>query len=155
PVVVTRVGGEPGSIPEPGMASELPLFEFPEPAAAALGLAWRYAQIRSAPRLHAVRPPGIDADAARALVSELLASRNEWLGPLDAAALLTRYGIPTFPQRLVIDADGAVQAAAELGYPVAIKATGAVHKTEVGGGRLGIGNADGVRAAWAALRAAA
>ena len=154
PVVVTQVGGEPRSLPPTGTQPGLPVFEFPEPAAAALGLAWRYAGIRSAPADEAVRPDGIDLDGARALVSGLLPAQPQWLGPQDAVRLLDRYGIPMCPQRIVADADAAAHAANEVGYPVAVKITGAVHKSDVGGVQLGVVDEAGVRKAFDAVRVA-
>jgi succinyl-CoA synthetase beta subunit len=58
------------------------------------------------------------------------------------------YGIPMCPQRIVSEADAAVPAAAELGYPVAVKvARGTVHKTDIGGVRLDITDEVALRAA--------
>jgi acetyl-CoA synthetase len=60
---------------------------------------------------------------------------------------LARWGVPVPASRVVRSAGEAVAAAAELGYPVVIKALGIVHKTEAGGVRLGLGSADEVSAA--------
>ncbi|HEY5150471.1 MAG TPA: hypothetical protein VIJ23_11730, partial [Mycobacterium sp.] len=68
PVVVTRVGGEQGSIPIAGSDRMVPVFTFPEPAAAALGTAWRYSRLRRAPVTPVARPTGIDKDEARSLI---------------------------------------------------------------------------------------
>ena len=156
PVVVTHTGGEPRTLDVAGADRRaLPIFEFPEPAAAALGLAWRYARIRSTPVPEPTRLRDIDAAGARALLAERLATHTEWLAPEDASRLLVRYRIPLCPQRVVADLDGAARAAAELGYPVAVKlAGGAVHKTDVGGVRLGVRNQRELRAAFTAVRAA-
>ena len=74
PVVVTRVGGEQGSIPIVGSDRMVPVFTFPEPAAAALGTAWRYSRLRSAPVTPVARPTGIDED--RHLNKYMHAHRN-------------------------------------------------------------------------------
>ena len=69
---------------------------------------------------------------------------------LDEAAsksLLARHGVPVPSARVVRSAEEAAAAAGELGYPVVAKALGVAHKTEVGGVRLGLGNADEVSAA--------
>src|SRR6185312_3620280 len=50
------------------------------------------------------------------------------------------------------DADGAAAAAARLGYPVAVKALGRLHKSDAGGVMLGVADEDALRAAVAELR---
>jgi len=56
--------------------------------------------------------------------------------------------IVPFPEsRVVRDAAEAALAAAELGYPLVVKALGVAHKTEVGGVRLNLSSADEVSAA--------
>jgi acyl-CoA synthetase (NDP forming) len=71
------------------------------------------------------------------------------LGGAEAARLLREFGIPLAETRPAKDAEQAVQVAAALGYPVALKidSPDVVHKTDVGGVRLGCGDAAGVREA--------
>jgi acyl-CoA synthetase (NDP forming)/RimJ/RimL family protein N-acetyltransferase len=148
PTVVTQVGSEPGAV------QGTPVFAFPEPAAAALGYAYRYARIRSASVSEPLRPATVDPDGARSLVRQALAAGGEWLAPDDVDALLARYDIPVCPYRVVSTPDAAVQAAAELGYPLAAKiARGTVHKTEAGGVRLNLRDPAAVRDAVAAIQA--
>ena len=155
PVAATQVGDQPRSVAVPGTNHAIPVFSFPEPAANALGFAYRYAQIRSAPLDQPARLEAMDVEGARALVTDRLAVEAGWLDPQDAASLLARYGIALCPQRVVADVDAAVQAAAELGYPLAVKlAGGVVHKTDVGGVRLGVGDEKDLREAFAAVQAA-
>jgi acyl-CoA synthetase (NDP forming) len=66
-------------------------------------------------------------------------------GPLPAAdvfAMLRDYDIPAVAARSAATAHEALAAAAELGYPVALKtdAPGIAHKSDVGGVRLGLAN---------------
>ena len=75
----------------------------------------------------------------------------------ESKQLLARHGVPTAPERVAPDVDGAVEAADAIGYPVVVKLTGdaIAHKTERGLVRLGLRDADDVRdAADALLRAA-
>ncbi|MEQ1806097.1 MAG: acetate--CoA ligase family protein [Burkholderiaceae bacterium] len=76
-----------------------------------------------------------------------------WLEPQALFALLQAWGLPIAPWRMAADAQAAVTAAAELGYPAVLKAVrpGLVHKTEVGAVRLGLGDAAAVRDAFASL----
>jgi acyl-CoA synthetase (NDP forming) len=79
-------------------------------------------------------------------------------GPLDDAVafgLLADWGIPVAPWRGATTPAEAAAAADALGYPVAVKlsAPALTHKTEVGGVRLGLGDAAAVSEAAAALLA--
>jgi acyl-CoA synthetase (NDP forming)/GNAT superfamily N-acetyltransferase len=156
PVAATHVGGEPRSLPQAETGHRVPVFVFPEPAAAALGRAWQYAQIRSRKPIEVATDSDVDVEGARSLVRELLADNAEWLGAEDSARLLIRYDIPLCPQRVVATADDAAAAAREFGYPVAVKlAGGTVHKSEVGGVRLGLQDESELRAAFTTVMAAA
>jgi acyl-CoA synthetase (NDP forming) len=69
------------------------------------------------------------------------------LDEAESKNLLARSGIPVPSGQVVRSAGEAVAAAEALGYPVVVKALGTAHKTEVGGVRLNLGNADEVSAA--------
>lgn len=79
------------------------------------------------------------------------------LSEADSKALLVKHGLPIAPERVVADADAAVEAAVELGFPVVVKLGGdnIAHKTERGLVRLGLPDSDAVRAAAGELLAAA
>ena len=79
-------------------------------------------------------------------------------GPIDeptALAVLARAGIPVVPHRLARTTNEAVRAAAEIGYPVVLKAVAPeiLHKTELGGVALGLGSAEAVRTAFGKITA--
>jgi len=69
------------------------------------------------------------------------------LDEAESKDLLARNGIPIPASRIIHSSEEAVAAADALGYPVVVKAMGIAHKTEVGGVRLNLGNADNVTAA--------
>ncbi|MBM4383089.1 MAG: acetate--CoA ligase family protein [Deltaproteobacteria bacterium] len=71
--------------------------------------------------------------------------------------LLARYGVPVSREALAQDAAGAAAAAERLGFPVVVKLCGdaIAHKTERDLVRLGLANADAVRAAASELLAKA
>jgi acetyl-CoA synthetase (ADP-forming) len=79
------------------------------------------------------------------------------LSEAESKQLLATHGVPVPDERVVTDPDGAVEAATAIGYPVVAKLCGdaIAHKTERGLVRLGLRDADAVRAAAAALLAAA
>jgi acyl-CoA synthetase (NDP forming) len=70
---------------------------------------------------------------------------------MDARALLAGGGVPFEPVRVVSRAAEAVAAAAELGYPVVLKALGTLHKSDVGGVALGLRDESAVARAYADL----
>ena len=71
------------------------------------------------------------------------------LAESESKGLVSEYGIPLAPEMVVIDPDACVEAARQLGYPVAVKLNGEgiAHKTERGLVRLGLADDDAVAAA--------
>ncbi|MFY9314067.1 MAG: acetate--CoA ligase family protein, partial [Burkholderiales bacterium] len=84
-----------------------------------------------------------------------LSEGKKILGEREAKAVLGKYGLRSAPERQAKDADAAVKAAAELGYPVVLKADGEIeHKTEAGAVKLDLRDEAALRAACAAMTAA-
>jgi succinyl-CoA synthetase beta subunit len=81
-----------------------------------------------------------------------LASGEE-ISELEGLRLLADYGVPSIPARAAGSVREAVEAAAALGWPVAMKtaAPGVQHKSDVGGVVLGLGDAGALAAAYADL----
>ena len=79
------------------------------------------------------------------------------LSEAESKALLARHGVPVPGEALVATPDEAVNAAEDIGYPIAVKLCGAAlaHKTERGLVRLGLGDGAAVQAAADELLAAA
>ena len=79
------------------------------------------------------------------------------LTEVEAKQLLAEAGIPVTETRLAPTRDEAVQQAGELGYPVALKIVSPqiTHKSDVGGVKLGLANAEEVAAAFDEIVAAA
>lgn len=158
PVVASIFGPHPAVIRGAGDGVVTPVFDFPDAAAYALGQVTRYAAWRAEPEGEFVLPEGARPADAWAAAAEAVAARGaDWLPPDETAALLATVGVPTVPSRLVDDAESAVAAAQELGYPVAVKAVTRDHmaKSEAAGLALDIWGDDHLRATcdrWAAAR---
>ena len=85
------------------------------------------------------------------------ASALTTLSEAESKAFVARYGIPVPAERTAPDAEGAVLAATEIGFPVVLKLCGQsiAHKTERGLVRLGLTSEDAVATAAAELLGAA
>jgi len=81
------------------------------------------------------------------LLSEAVARGEAALTEHAAKQLLSDYGIPVSREAVVPDVEAAAMAAAHMGFPVVLKASGAIlqHKTEIGGVVLDLRGADEVR----------
>jgi acyl-CoA synthetase (NDP forming) len=122
------------------------LFSYPESAARALARAAERSAWLRRPAGVERRPAGIDVEAARASIGPVDSSR--WLDSDTTRRVLAAYGMPVARQLTAATAEEAVVAAAELGFPVAVKtAVAGAHKTETGGVALDLTTDDDVRAA--------
>jgi acetyl-CoA synthetase len=100
-------------------------------AAVDVGAAWR----------QPLHPPllgtsGLERDGSARVLDEA-----------ESKAFLAEKGIPIPAGQVVENVEGALAAADKLGYPVVVKSLGLAHKTDVGGVRLNLRNADEVSAA--------
>jgi acetate---CoA ligase (ADP-forming) len=112
-----------------------PFLQGQQPLLRALNALWFYAE-RSG-RAPAVPPPAPPSDVS----------------PENLEATLARYGVTLAPSRVAASAQEAADAAAAIGFPVALKIRSAAiaHKTEAGGVALDLANAQQVIGAAAAL----
>src|SRR5690606_27824061 len=156
PVLAVLMGNE--GLPEGRHALsevQVPAYIFPESAARALAaLAW-WGEQRERQRTPA---PGFAVDRARAaaILDGARAAGRERLDEAAALGLMESYGIPVAAGRLAGSDAEAAAAAAEVGFPVALKvvAPGISHKSDVGGVRLGLADAGAVRQAHGEMLAA-
>jgi acetyltransferase len=98
------------------------------------------------------RGEGMAPDKARAQahIDQALQEGREWLSETQAKEVLAAYGIPVVMTMAVpADADAATEAARTLGFPVALKiqSPDITHKSDVGGVRLDLADAQAVRQA--------
>jgi acetyltransferase len=162
PVLASWMGGADIAAGEAILnRANIPTFAHPDTAARVFDHMWRYTEnlraLYETPALAAVgdedRP---DREAATALVASAREARRTLLTEVESKRLLAAYRIPTVETRLARSAAEAVRAAVEIGFPVAVKlhSERVTHKTDVGGVRLGIADADAVTAAYADIQAA-
>jgi acetyl coenzyme A synthetase (ADP forming)-like protein len=145
--VVISAEGTPAALRDP--ASPVAALPYPESAARALAFLAQRAEWLRRPAGVSRELDGVDAAAARRLVDGLLGERDgAWLDASDLRELLRAYGIPVVEERIAVDAETAVEASRELGYPVVVKTAAAgAHKTETGGVAIDLRDDGQVRAA--------
>jgi acyl-CoA synthetase (NDP forming)/RimJ/RimL family protein N-acetyltransferase len=152
PVLSTFLGfeGVPAELAAPGefapMRGSIPSYSSPERAVAALAHVMRYAQWRRRDAGGVPELAGADSEAARGFVAAVLAvaPTGRRLTTDESQTLLGWYGIELLRSRAVTGLPAASDAAAEVGWPVALKAPGAV--------RLHLTDAQGLAQAWRSLR---
>ncbi len=130
----------------------IPAYIFPESAARALAALRRHREWRARPEM-AVQRLAVDQARAERILAQARRDARRKLTELEALQLLDAYGIRTARAALARDVEEAVCRAGDVGYPVALKIVSPhiVHKTDVGGVRLGIATALEVRAACAEM----
>ncbi|MET0913301.1 MAG: GNAT family N-acetyltransferase [Acidimicrobiales bacterium] len=133
----------------------VPVFASPEPAARALARAADYAAWRRTPPGTIPSLDDLDLAAARAVLDSFLAESPDggWLTPAAVTDVLAAVGVPVVRDQEVTEAESAAQVAADLGFPVALKAAGAdiVHKSDIGGVALDLPSAEAVAAAYRSM----
>ncbi|GLW99107.1 bifunctional GNAT family N-acetyltransferase/acetate--CoA ligase family protein [Microtetraspora sp. NBRC 16547] len=138
------------------IGGRVPTYAFPEQAVHALARAECHARWRARPE---EPEPETDSEkdrravaAAEEIVARELARTPEggWLDHRTAARLLACYGVDVIESIGVDDPESAAEAAALVGLPAVLKATGPgiVHKSDVGGVRLGLHTPEDVAAAY-------
>lgn len=151
PVVAVMLGASDGPL-RPG--SDVPAFTFPEQAAAALGRSYgygRWLETEAAEQTDLGR--AVDPAAAGVLIAEALETEERCRAGIELQqGLLSAYGLMMPPTRTA-GADDAARIAAEIGFPVAVKATrrltGRSARAGVG---LDLGSADDVQRAIETMR---
>lgn len=136
----------------------IPVYAFPENAARALGRAAGYAAWRSLPEEHIWTWDDVMPDRAQAVCAAAAAARgDDWLTAEETNVVLAAFGLHVTPSPLARTASEAVDVARVLGFPVVAKlrARGLVHKTDVGGVRAHLSNAEAVTLAFDELADAA
>ena len=150
PIFVVLAGGEQASAGRNRLArSGFPTFPSPESAVRSFHYLYEYQ--RSLKMLTEVpRPTGtaimVDREAARALVDGVLGAQRTLMTEFESKSLLSVYGIPVNETYVAESIVQAVQLARQIGYPVVAKIHShtITHKSDVGGIRLDLRNADDV-----------
>ena len=138
--------------------ANIPTFDYPDTAARTFDYMWNYSNslrlLYETPALPAdsdERAP--DRETVAAIVEHARSTNRFILTEYESKQVLASYLIPTVETRLAASADEAVAVAEAIGYPVVIKLNSETitHKTDVGGVKLNLRDADAVRAAYTGI----
>jgi acyl-CoA synthetase (NDP forming) len=139
-------------MPRPATGDQIPVYDAPETAAAALAHAARYGAWRTGPHGQVPSFPDLRATDARALVTGFLhrAPGGGWLPTGQTADLLHCYGIWPVDAESASSEDEAVKAAGAVSGPVVLKAEvqGLTPETSAGAVELDLHTEAEVRAAY-------
>jgi acetyltransferase len=122
---------------------------FPEQAAQALAAMRDYNDSRDRPDPEIVSFEA-DRHAVRQVFEQVRAEGRVSVGETESRAVAKAYGLRLPQSELAATADEAVQIADQIGYPVVLKIASPdiLHKTDVGGVRVGLASATDVRDAF-------
>ncbi|HHX73276.1 MAG TPA: acetate--CoA ligase family protein, partial [Firmicutes bacterium] len=133
----------------------IPCYTFPEPALKAISGLVTYDALRT--KLHKNKPlapaTDVDKEKVKAVFAEVLRDNRLTLLGSEATQVAEAYKIPVAPVYLVKSPDEAVAAADKMGYPVVLKIASPqiIHKSDVGGVKIGLESAQEVRDAYNAI----
>ena len=130
-------------------AHNIPNFAFPERAARVFQAMIKYRdyQLKPLPVFETIEA---DRLTVRETIDRVLGEGRVSIGDAEARSILTAYGMDIPPSEIAETPDRAVEIASEMGYPVVLKIASPdiLHKTDVGGVKVGLGNPTDVRDAF-------
>src|SRR5690606_23159700 len=127
----------------------VPNYPFPERAVAALRAMADYRIARDEP-LPEYEEIDVDREAVKQVFEKVRSEGRVSIGDFEARAILEAYGFKIPQTELASTPEEAVEIAGRIGYPVVLKIASPdiLHKTDVGGVRVGLQNAQDVRDAF-------
>ncbi|HCR48339.1 MAG TPA: acetyl CoA synthetase subunit alpha [Bacteroidetes bacterium] len=162
PVLAAWMGGEKVAEGHEILNSAgIPVFEYPDTAAQHFVMMYRY--FRRLESLYQTPRFAIDSEemlqekaVVREMISKARAENREILTESEAKQILAAYGIPTVPTYVATTEEEAVSHANRLGYPVVVKIHShtITHKTDVGGVKLNLRDANSVRRSFQNIQSA-
>jgi acetate---CoA ligase (ADP-forming) len=127
----------------------VPNYPFPERAALAFHAMSAYREIKSRPAPEFVSFEA-DRETVRALFDRILGEDRVSIGDFESREVLKAYQLRLPESEIAENPDQAVEIATRLGFPVVLKIASPdiLHKTDVGGVKVGLRNAEDVRDAF-------
>lgn len=150
PIIVVNMGG-----PSFEKANDIlrengvPTYVFPETAVKALQAMTRYAKLENRVYDDVIdNISDVDKDAVKAIFDKVKADGRDTLLGSEAYAVAEAYGISAAPIKLSTSAEEAAQLAEEMKFPVVLKIASdkILHKSDIGGVKVGINSAEEAKA---------
>ncbi len=153
PILASWIGG---SGVRPGVevlnAAGVPTFDYPDAAARAFCMMWRYSRnldaLYETPAL--ITSADLNKSLAKKIIKEALRTGRALLTEVESKQLLAAYGIPIVQTEIATSEKEAVDLAKKIGGPVALKVYSKTitHKSDVGGVKLNLQGAAAVGRAY-------
>ncbi|MEJ2703574.1 MAG: acetate--CoA ligase family protein [Sedimentisphaerales bacterium] len=129
--------------------SQLPIYPSPGRAVAALSAMWQYQRWRSGPERIVTRFP-VNRRPVERIIMRHRKAKLAQIGEAETKEILRAYDFTVPDGRLATSAEEAVDIAKRIGLPVAMKIVSldVLHKSDVGGIKVGISSSEEVRDAF-------
>jgi len=136
-------------------AGGIPCYASPTAAAKAMAALARYGRLRVRDIGQPEAMPGVDAAKAAAIVQQARTDGRTVLSAQEVYSIFEAYGLPVAPWRVVDNAEQAVTAAQEIGFPVVLKvdAEDLSHKSDMGGVVINLKDPSALRSAAEVMQA--
>jgi len=132
----------------------IPHYQFPEAAARTMSALYQYSCWLRRQHLKEFDLT-VDGPRVTKLIDQAMETGSHYLGEIEGNEILAAYGFPVMPGSLATSEDEAAAAVALLGRcAMKIVSPQIVHKSDVGGVRVGIGTEEAARAAFREIMAA-
>jgi acetate---CoA ligase (ADP-forming) len=127
----------------------VPNYSFPEQAARAFKAMSDYREVRSRPEPEYAQHE-VDSGSVKELFDRVRSEGRVSIADFEARQIMTAYGLPIPQSELAETPEKAIEVARKIGYPVVLKIASPdiLHKTDVGGVKVGLRNAEEVRDAF-------
>ncbi|HIE50148.1 MAG TPA: CoA-binding protein [Armatimonadetes bacterium] len=124
---------------------QVPNYEYPERAVAALAAMARYVEWQHHPQ-ERPRRYEVDREKAAAILARARDEQRVNLSEFEAQEVIAAYGFALPASKLATTPEEAVTYAEEIGYPVVLKISSPdiLHKSDIGGVRVGLSNPEQV-----------
>ena len=160
PVLASWMGGSDVQAGETILnMADIPTFPYPDTAARMFDYMAHYTEnlrgLYETPALSSSEENGERCgNCAAEIIQHARQSGRTILTEYESKQLLAAYGIPTVETRIATSEEQAVQVAGETGYPVVLKlhSETITHKTDVGGVKLNLPDAQAVRNAYQSIQ---
>lgn len=128
---------------------QVPNYPFPERAAMAFAAMRDYAQLKTR---EYESPPKFEVDDQKVanILRQVREAGRVAIGEAEGREILAAYGFPLPASRLAASPEEAIEIANEIGYPVVLKISSPdiLHKTDIGGVKVGLNSPGDVRDAF-------